>query len=123
MLGSIERFTGILTEHFAGAFPAWLAPVQVAVLPISSGDPDYANKVHTRLKEAGLRAELDVRDEKIGYRIREAELQKVPYMLVVGQKEAEAGTVAVRHHGEGDLGTRSLEEFITEVVDEVAAKR
>lgn len=123
MLGSIERFVGILTEHFAGAFPAWLAPVQVTVLPVSSSEPEWAEEVVRRLREAGFRAESDVRDEKIGYRIRDAEMQKVPWMLVVGQREAESGTVSVRAHGQGDLGNRKLEDFMAELVDEVAEKR
>lgn len=123
LLGSIERFVGILTEHFAGAFPVWLAPVQAIVLPVNSADPDYAAAVCGRLSEAGIRAEMDDRDEKVGYRIREAEVHKVPYMLVVGQREAEAGTVAVRSHGKGDLGTRPLADFVGELVDESKSKR
>jgi threonyl-tRNA synthetase len=123
MLGSIERFTGILTEHFAGAFPVWLAPVQVLVLPVNSAEPGYAEQVLAKLLEAGLRSEIDARDEKIGYRIREAELQKVPYMLVLGPREADEGNVAVRAHSQGDLGARSLEDFIADVVDEVRNKR
>jgi threonyl-tRNA synthetase len=118
LLGSIERFVGILTEHFAGAFPLWLAPVQVQVLPVAPEEPAYAESVRDRLLEAGVRAELDPRNEKIGYRIREAELQKVPYMAVVGKREASAGTVALRSHGAGDLGSRKLEQFVAEVVDE-----
>jgi threonyl-tRNA synthetase len=109
---------GILTEHFAGAFPLWLAPVQVQVLPVAPEEPAYAESVRDRLLEAGVRAELDPRNEKIGYRIREAELQKVPYMAVVGKREASAGTVALRSHGAGDLGSRKLEQFVAEVVDE-----
>jgi threonyl-tRNA synthetase len=123
LLGSIERFVGILTEHFAGAFPLWLAPVQAIVLPISPEDPDYARKVCDRLVEAGIRAELDVRDEKIGYRIRDAEVHRIPYMLVVGRREAEEGTVAVRARSQGDLGSRTLDDFLAEIVDEAAARR
>ncbi|MFQ5512160.1 MAG: threonine--tRNA ligase [Candidatus Krumholzibacteriia bacterium] len=123
LLGSIERFVGILTEHFAGAFPLWLAPVQVLVLPISAQDPDYAESVRRRLVESGLRAEVDARDEKIGYRIRGAELQKVPYMAVVGKREAEEGTVSVRSHADGDRGSRPLADFIDEIVDEAALGR
>lgn len=96
VFGSIERFIAILTEHFAGAFPTWLAPVQVKVLPISGNYSDYARNVTDKLVQAGLRAELDDRNEKIGYRIREAQLQKVPYMLVIGEKEVEANNVSVR---------------------------
>jgi threonyl-tRNA synthetase len=123
LLGSVERFVGILTEHFAGAFPLWLAPVQVAVLPVGPAQVDYAERVLGSLQAAGLRVELDARDEKIGYRIREAEVSKVPYMLVVGEREVQAGTVAVRAHGKGDLGTRELADFVGEVVDEAEPKR
>ncbi|MDH3215927.1 MAG: threonine--tRNA ligase [Candidatus Krumholzibacteria bacterium] len=123
LLGSIERFVGILTEHFAGAFPLWLAPVQVVVLPISSEDPTYAEKVRHQLHEAGMRVELDARDEKIGYRIRDAEVHKIPYMLVVGKREAEASTVAVRARSQGDLGSRKVDDFIAEMVDEVSSRR
>ncbi|PFH80344.1 threonine--tRNA ligase, partial [Bacillus sp. AFS088145] len=103
--GSIDRFLGILTEHFAGAFPLWLAPVQVAVLPISSVHNEYAQKLADQLKAAGIRVEADLRGEKIGYKIREAQLQKLPYMLVVGDQEVENNTVAIRKRGEGDIGT------------------
>jgi threonyl-tRNA synthetase len=123
LLGSTERFVGILTEHFAGAFPLWLSPVQVMVLPISPEAHGYAESVERRLVEAGIRAELDAREEKIGYRIREAEVHKIPYMLVVGQREVEAGTVAVRTHTKGDQGSRALEDFLSEVVDEQKARR
>jgi threonyl-tRNA synthetase len=122
LLGSIERFVGILTEHFAGAFPLWLAPVQCVVLPVNPEESEYAEGVRGRLVAAGLRAEVDARDEKIGYRIREAEIHKVPYMLVVGQREAEQGTVAVRARSKGDLGGRDVDEFIREVVDEARTK-
>lgn len=121
LLGSLERFMGILTEHYAGAFPLWLAPVQCRVLPVTGDAGDYAREVETRLFGAGIRVDIDARDEKIGYKIREAELQKVPYMLVVGGREAEAGAVAVRAHSKGDLGTRKLDDFIKEVVDEAAS--
>lgn len=120
--GSIERFIGILTEHFAGAFPLWLAPVQVKVLPVTDDHIPYAQKVFDTLSEAGLRCELDSRNEKVGYRIREAQLEKVPYMLVVGEKEAEQGGVAVRSRKEGDKGLIKLEEFLSMALDEVAAK-
>ena len=117
--GSIERFIGILIEHFAGAFPTWLAPVQVKVLPISEKHMDYAEKVLSELKEAGIRAEIDSRAEKIGYKIREARLQKIPYMLVVGAKEEEEGKVAVRSRFLGDEGAKSLAEFIEAVTKEI----
>ncbi|WP_088014380.1 threonine--tRNA ligase [Gottfriedia acidiceleris] len=110
--GSIDRFLGILTEHFAGAFPLWLAPVQVAVLPISSVHNDYAQKLADQLKAAGIRVEADLRGEKIGYKIREAQLQKLPYMLVVGDQEVENNTVAIRKRGEGDIGTQPFESFL-----------
>ena len=117
--GSIERFIGILIEHFAGAFPTWLAPVQVKVLPISEKYMDYANKVMDALKEAGIRTEIDDRAEKIGYKIREARLQKVPYMLVVGAKEEEEGKVSVRSRFLGDEGSKELDEFISAICTEI----
>ena len=120
--GSIERFIGILIEHFAGAFPTWLAPVQVKVLPISDKFMDYAKQVTEKLEEAGIRTELDMRSEKIGYKIREAQMQKIPYMLVVGQKEEEEGLVAVRSRFLGDEGQKLLEEFIVAIKDEIAKK-
>lgn len=120
--GSIERFIGILTEHFAGAFPTWLAPVQVKVLPISDKHYAYAQNVYGRLLENDIRAELDDRNEKIGYKIREAQLQKIPYMLIVGDKEVEQGTVSLRSRKEGDLGAISLNEFIEKILKEIATK-
>lgn len=120
--GSIERFIGILTEHFAGAFPMWLAPVQVKVLPITDRVKDYAQSIADDLAEAGIRVEIDVRSEKIGYKIREAQLEKIPYMLVVGDKEAEEATVAVRSRSEGDLGAMSFEHFLSKATLEVASK-
>jgi threonyl-tRNA synthetase len=122
ILGSFERFMGILVEHFAGAFPAWLAPVQAAILPIADAHHAYASAIEARLRESGLRVELDTRNEKIGYKIREWETQKVPYMLVIGNKEAESNSVSVRRHHEGDLGSRSVDEFIVQVVEEVKNK-
>lgn len=120
--GSIERFIGILTEHFAGAFPTWLAPVQVRVLPISDKHYAYAQNVYGRLLENDIRAELDDRNEKIGYKIREAQLQKIPYMLIVGDKEVEQGTVSLRSRKEGDLGAISLNDFIEKILKEIATK-
>jgi threonyl-tRNA synthetase len=111
--GSLERFIGILTEHFAGAFPLGLAPVQVMDLPITDRSRDYAETVASRLKDAGLRAETDYRSEKIGYKIREAQMQKIPYMLVLGDKEAENGTVTGRKRSGGDQGAMNLEDFIS----------
>lgn len=122
VFGSIERFIAILTEHFAGAFPTWLAPVQVKVLPISGNYSVYARNVTDKLVQAGLRAELDDRNEKIGYRIREAQLQKVPYMLVIGEKEVEANNVSVRGRKTGDEGAMSIEQYIEKVSKEVAEK-
>jgi threonyl-tRNA synthetase len=124
--GSLERFTGVLIEHFAGNFPFWLAPVQAVVLPLSEHYVDYANEVNGRLREAGLRSEVDERNEKLGYKIREAELQKIPYMLIVGDEERNTGSVAVRRHGDGDKGRRSIAEIIAEFselndLDKVAA--
>ena len=122
VFGSIERFIGILIEHFAGAFPTWLAPVQVKVLPISEKYMDYAESVQKKLDEAGIRVELDTRSEKIGYKIREAQQAKIPYMLVVGQKEEEDGTVAVRSRVAGDEGAKSLDAFIADIQKEIETK-
>jgi threonyl-tRNA synthetase len=122
LLGSVERFMGILIEHYAGAFPLWLAPVQCVVLPVVSDVNPYAHEVMDKLKAAGIRCEIDERDEKVGYKIREAELQKIPYMLVVGTREAEGGSVSVRAHSKGDLGSRPLEDFLAEMIDEVEGK-
>jgi threonyl-tRNA synthetase len=112
ILGSFERFFGILIEHFAGAFPPWLAPVQAKVLPVSDKVADYASSVGDRLRAAGLRAKVDLRAEKVGAKIRDAELEKVPYMLIVGPREAESGGVSLRVHHEGDRGSQSLDAFI-----------
>ncbi len=120
--GSFERFIALLLEEYAGAFPLWIAPVQVVVLPIADRHADYARGVVERLKAAGLRAELDDRQEKIGYKIREAQIQKVPYMLVVGDREAAEGQVAVRSRSAGDLGPRPVDQFIADALNEVAAK-
>jgi threonyl-tRNA synthetase len=121
-LGSPERFIGILIEHFAGAFPLWLSPVQVAVLSVSEKSNDYAAQVADRLRQAGLRVELDDSSQKIGAKIRQATLQKTPYMAVIGAREAQAGGVAVRHRTAGDLGARSLEPFVSALRDEVESK-
>lgn len=122
IFGSIERFIGILTEHYAGAFPAWLAPVQVMVIPISEKQKEYAEKFLNRLEELNIRSEADLRSEKIGYKIREAQLQKIPYMLVVGDKEMETGTVAVRDRKEGDKGTMQFEDFLSHIIKEIDNK-
>jgi threonyl-tRNA synthetase len=122
IFGSFERFIALLIEHYAGAFPLWIAPVQVAVLPIADRHAEYAGRVRERLAAAGLRVELDDRQEKIGYKIREAQLQKIPYMLVAGDKEAADGSVAVRSRSGGDLGARALDEFIVMAKEEIATK-
>jgi threonyl-tRNA synthetase len=123
IFGSIDRFIGILTEHYGGAFPLWLAPVQAKVIPVSRAFNDYASNVEEELRNHGIRVEVDARDEKVGYKIREAQLQKVPYMFVVGEKEQESGTVAVRKRSEGDVGVRPLAEVIEVLMAEIAEKR
>ena len=122
VLGSIERFIGIITEHYAGAFPMWLAPVQVKVLAIGEGHVEYANKVKDALEAKHIRVEVDARNEKIGYKIREAQLKKVPYMLVVGDKETADGLVSVRSRSDGELGQMTIEEFVNRAVEEVENK-
>ncbi len=122
IFGSIERFIAILTEHFAGAFPVWLAPVQVKILPIIDKHHDYAQEVQKKLDEAGIRAEADYRNEKIGFKIREAQMEKVPYMLVIGDKEMDNGQAAVRSRKDGDMGPMPLEAFISRIVNEVRTK-
>ncbi len=120
--GSVERFFGVLIEHYAGAFPAWLAPVQATVLPLSGNLSDYAKKVAARLKESTLRVHLDDRNEKLQAKIRDAQLEKIPYMLIIGAKEAEANTVSVRHRTKGDQGPRPLDQFISDLSAEVNSK-
>jgi threonyl-tRNA synthetase len=122
IFGSFERFIAILIEHYAGAFPLWLAPVQVTVLPIADRHAGYAQTVRDRLEAAGLRVELDARQEKINYKIREAQLQKIPYMLVAGDREAADGTVSVRSRSGGDQGARRIDEFVQMALREIAAK-
>ena len=122
VLGSIERFIGVITEHFAGAFPTWLAPVQVKVLPITDSTNAYAEEAAAKLDALGIRVETDMRNEKIGYKIREAQMQKIPYMLVVGQKEAEEGLVAVRSRFQGDEGQSTLTSFIHRIQEEISKK-
>jgi len=122
MLGSMERFIAILTEQYAGAFPAWLAPVQVVVMPITERTHVYAWEVYDKLVAAGFRVDSDFRNEKIGFKIREAQLQKVPYMLVLGDKEAENGLVTVRERHKGDIGNMELDDFIAKLADEVQEK-
>jgi threonyl-tRNA synthetase len=120
--GSVERFFGVLIEHYAGAFPAWLAPVQATVLPVSGKFSEYAQKVAARLKESNLRVHLDDRNEKLQAKIRDAQLEKIPYMLIIGGKEAEANTVSVRHRTKGDLGPRPLDQFAADLRAEVDSK-
>ena len=122
LLGSMERFFGTLIEYHAGNFPIWLCPTQVKVLPISDNYIDYAKKVNAQLKESGIRSEVDFKNEKIGYKIREAEMQKIPYMFIVGQKEMESDSISVRRHGEGDLGSFPIKDFIDKIQKE-AMKR
>jgi threonyl-tRNA synthetase len=112
LLGSLERFLGVLIEHYGGAFPVWLAPVQVRILPVADRHGAYAQSVCDRLRAAGLRGEVDVRSEKIGFKIREAEVQKIPYILVVGDKEMTAGTVSVRQRGGQDRGVMPLADLV-----------
>ena len=120
--GSIERFIGILTEHFAGAFPTWLAPLQVRVLPITERQHDYARQVVAELEKQNIRVDSDFRSEKIGYKIREGQLQKIPYLIILGDKEVEAATVAVRHRKQGDLGAMALDEFSAKIRKEINDK-
>jgi threonyl-tRNA synthetase len=122
ILGSLERFMGILVEHCAGAFPAWLAPVQVAVLPITDRVGAHAEAVKARLMAKGVRVHLDLRNEKVNAKIRDAQLQKVPYMLVLGDREAEAGTVSVRHRAKGDLGVQPMDTFETSLLAEISGR-
>jgi threonyl-tRNA synthetase len=115
LFGSIERFFGILIEHYAGAFPVWLAPVQATVLPITDKQLEYAKQVRDKLDAAGIRVTLDDRSEKVNLKIRDAQMQKVPYMLVVGGREAEQGMVSVRHRKHADLGVKPVDEFIADI--------
>jgi threonyl-tRNA synthetase len=122
LLGSVERFFGILIEHYAGAFPLWLAPTQVEICPVSEKVADYAKRIHETLKNHGIRVHLDDRNEKLPAKIRDAQLQKIPYMLVVGPKEAEAGTVSVRHRSKGDLGGRPISDLISSLKEEIDSR-
>ena len=122
VFGSIERFIGIIIEHFAGKFPTWLAPVQVKVLPVSEKSHDYAASVYEKIKASGIRAEIDNRDEKIGYKIREAQLKKIPYMLILGENESSTGCVSVRSRDNGDLGSNNLDDFIKDIKAEIESK-
>ncbi|MCR5150626.1 MAG: threonine--tRNA ligase [Clostridiales bacterium] len=122
VFGSVERFLGVITEHFAGAFPLWLSPVQVKVLPIADRHQPYAKEVAEKLDSLGIRVEVDDRSEKLGYKLREAQLQKIPYMLVVGDKETQEGTVSVRKRGEGDVGSMALDDFAKAALSDIESK-
>jgi len=122
LYGSVERFFGILVEHYAGAFPVWLAPIQATVLPITDRQLEYAQSLVARLKDAGIRVTLDDRKEKVNLKIREAQLQKIPYMLVVGDREAASGSVSVRHRKHGDQGSSTVEEFIAKISEQNASR-
>lgn len=119
VFGSIDRFMGILTEHYSGAFPLWLSPVQVKLLPVSVVHDEYAEQVRRQLATAGLRVEVDSRNEKLGYRIREAQLEKIPYMLVLGDQEQNDGTISVRSRAENTLFTLSAQEFIQQLTAKI----
>ena len=122
VFGSIERFIGVITEHFAGAFPTWLSPVQVKVMAMTDRTAEQSKAIAAELEAAGVRVETDLRNEKIGFKIREAQMQKIPYMLIIGDKEVENGVVAVRSRKGGDLGTMSLADFKAKVVEEIKTK-
>jgi threonyl-tRNA synthetase len=123
LLGSLERFFGILVEHYAGAFPLWLAPEQVRVLPLTEKQGEHAERVMMDLKDAGFRVGLDGRSEKIGARIRDAQMERIPYMAVIGAREVESGSVAVRSRSEGDKGPMEMSAFVAMLRDEVTSKR
>jgi threonyl-tRNA synthetase len=122
LLGSFERFLGVLIEYYGGNFPLWLAPIQIAILPITNGEKNYAEEIAEKLKEEGFRVHLDDRNEKIGYKISEAERQKIPYMIIVGKREVERKTVSLRKHGKGDLGEMKIEEVISSLKEEIERK-
>ncbi len=122
VFGSIERFIGILTEHFAGAYPVWLAPVQVKLLPIADRHLDYLYDVKKALEAKGIRCEIDDRSEKIGFKIRSAQLEKVPYMLLAGDKDIENNTISIRSRKNGDEGAATLDEFLARILDEIETK-
>ena len=123
VFGSIERFIGILIEQYAGAFPTWLAPVQVRIMNITDSSAEYVKSLEEKLKDANIRVETDLRNEKIGYKIREAQLQKIPYMIVIGEKEMNEGKIAVRSRVDGDLGVMDLEDFIGKIREEIDTKK
>ncbi len=122
-LAALNGLSAFLTEHYAGAYPTWLAPVQATVLPITDKFNDYGREVAAKLEAAGIRVEVDSRNEKIGYKIREAQMQKIPYMLVVGEKEATSQTVSLRKRGEGDLGAVAVEQLVADMVAEIKDRK
>ncbi len=122
IFGSFERFIGIITEHFAGDYPLWLAPVQSAILPITDAQHDYAAEIHAKFREAGIRTDIDARNEKIGFKIREWELKKVPFMVIIGDKERSSGTISVRQRKKGDLGAIGVDAFLSRLVSDIANK-
>jgi threonyl-tRNA synthetase len=122
VFGSIERFLGILIEHYAGAFPTWIAPVQVRVMNISENQVEYTNRIVSMLKDEGLRVEVDIRNEKIGYKIREAQLQKIPYMIIIGDNEVREENISARSRKEGDLGSLNVEDFLNRIQAEIKEK-
>ncbi|MCK5076692.1 MAG: threonine--tRNA ligase, partial [Calditrichia bacterium] len=123
LMGSLERFFGILVEHYAGLFPLWLAPIQGVIIPITDDQHTYAEELLLKLRNTGFRFELDSRSEKMGYKIREAETKKIPYMLVIGKKEVEIRAISVRHKGDGDLGTMAVDDFITKIHEEIRERK
>jgi threonyl-tRNA synthetase len=123
IISTMERMTAFLLENFAGALPVWLAPVQVRIIPVNAAYENYARQVEEQLQEAGVRVETDLRNETLGYKIREAQMEKVPYMLVVGDKEASSGTVSVRRRGQGDLGAEPVADFLRRITEEIATRR
>jgi threonyl-tRNA synthetase len=122
LLGSLERFLGVLIEHYGGAFPIWLAPIQVVLIPIAERHQEYAQQVQRKVLDSGIRVELDDRNEKMGYKIREAQTQKIPYMLVIGDKEAQTGQVSVRNRFQGDEGAQSLDSFLEKIRGSIEAR-
>ena len=123
VFGSIERFIGILTEHFAGAYPTWLSPVQVRLMSITDRQLPYIEEICEKMKARGIRAEVDSRNEKIGYKIRESVSQKIPYSLIAGDKEVENGEISVRRLGQGDLGSKNVDELIETILTEIKERR
>jgi threonyl-tRNA synthetase len=121
--GSLERFIGVLIEHYAGEFPLWLSPVQAVVIPITDEQKEYALSIIQKMKQSNVRVEIDDRNEKINYKIRECEVKKIPYMLVVGEKEKQSNTVSVRRHKKGDLGVKPIDEFLHNFVKEISEKQ